>query len=181
MKEKVRFGEGVLAVMKEMNQDGWNVVAVLKEWMSDKAILIPGKNIVTNEGDLFYAQKAMGETPTTNFLTGGLRLGTGTTSPAKTDTDVTTLVASSGKAITSGYPKTNDSDADNTGKGTDVATWKFDYATSEVNVSGIAEGAIVDNTTTPTKALSHFLFGASFSKTSSNTLTVYVNHTFNGV
>jgi hypothetical protein len=48
-------------------------------------------------------------------------------------------------------------------------------------VSGIIEGAIVDDRTTPTAALTHFLFAASFNKTSSDTLKVFVNHTMNGV
>lgn len=138
-------------------------------------------NIVTNEGDKYYAQMAMGETPDTDFTAGGLRLGTGTTAPAKTDSDVTTFISGSGKAVKSGYPKTADDDADNTGDGVDIATWTFEYLTSEANAVDIAEGAIVNNITTPTAALSHFLFATPFTKTSSDTLKVIVNHQFNGV
>jgi hypothetical protein len=69
--------------------------------------VIKGKNIVTNGGDLYYAQKSVGETPTNDFTAGGLRLGSDNTAPAKGDTDVTTFIASTGKAEKSGYPKTN--------------------------------------------------------------------------
>lgn len=138
-------------------------------------------NIVTNAGDLYYAQMAMGETPDVDFTAGGLRLGTGTTAVGKTDTDVTTFVTGSGKAVKNTYPMTDDQDADNTGAGADIATWTFEYLTSEANSEDIAEGAIVNNTTTPTAALSHFLFAAPFTKTSSDTLKVIVNHQFNGV
>jgi hypothetical protein len=180
MKEKVRTGESVLGLLREMQADGWNVIALLQTPRTPGGIIIPGRNIVTNDGDLYYAQLSAGEAATNDFTAGGLRLGTSNTAPTKTDTDVTTY-SSSEKAVASGYPKTNDSDADNTGAGTDIVTWTFNYATSEANIVGIEEGAIVDNTTTPTVALTHFLFAATFTKTSSNTLKVIVNHTFTGV
>ena len=144
--------------------------------------MIPGKNIVTNDGDLYYAQKAVGDSPTTDFTTGGLNLGTSNTAVGKTDTDVTTFGTDGDIAESSGYPKVNDGDSDNTGAGTDIVTWKFSYGTADGNITGIQEGAIVDILgASATKCLTHFLFASSFNKTSSNTLVVYVNHRFNGV
>ena len=157
----------------------WNVLAVLTHADGHK-LVIPGHNIVTNEGDIYYAQKAVGASPTDDFTAGGLRLGTGTTTPVKTAIDLTTFGADGDIAETSGYPKTADADGDNTGSGTDIVTWLFTYGTGDGNIAGIAEGAVVDNLTTPTAALCHFLFAASFSKTSSDTLKVFVNHQFNG-
>jgi hypothetical protein len=159
----------------------FNVLAVLGNQSGQ--VLIPAANIVTNDGDIYYAQMVCGETPTDDFdhSNAGLRLGSANTAPAKTDTDVTTFLSSSGHALDATYEKTNDGDADNTGAGTDIVTWRYSYTTSEGNVSGIQEGAIVDNRTTPTAALTHFLFASSFSKTSSDTLKVFVNHTMNGV
>lgn len=61
-----------------------------------------------------------------------------------------------------------------------VVTWRYSYSTSEGNIASIAELAIVDNRTTPTAALCHALFAASFTKTSSDTLKIFVNHTFTG-
>ena len=154
-----------------------NVVAILKR--GNKTKYIPGANIVTNDGDLYYAQRGAGETPTNTYV--GFRLGTDNTTPTKTDTDVTTFLSGSGKNTDATYPKTNDGDSDNTGAGTDVVSWRVSYTTAEANGTGIEELAIVDNITTPTTALTHALFAASFDKTSSDTLKVFVNHTINGV
>jgi hypothetical protein len=179
MIEKVRFGEDVIAIIGGFIADGWNVLAILDNPAQESRLIIPGKNIVTNDGDTYYAQKAAGEAADDAWV--GLRLGSDNTAPVKTDTDVTTFLAGTGKATTAGYPKTNDDDSDNTGALVDAVTWSFSYTTAEGNVTGIEEGAIVDNLTTPTAALTHFLFAASFDKTSSNTLKVLVNHTFTGV
>lgn len=140
-------------------------------------------NIVTDQGDKYYAQMAGGESPTVNFKAAGsgLRLGTGTGTPHKDHTDLTTFLAGSAHAIKSGYPKTNDNDGDNTGAGVDILTWTYEYLTSEGNGANIAEGAIADDRTTPAALISHFLFAAPFTKTSADTLKVVVNHQFNGV
>lgn len=163
-------------LIKGHQEEGWNVHAILK--CKDTYIYIAGKNLVTDAGDQYYAESVVG---TPSWTVGGMRLGTGTTAPTKTDTDVTTLLSGSEKAIDTGYPVTNDTDPDNTGAGVDVVTWRVSYGTAEANGTAIAEGAIVDNITTPTKALTHFLFSATFDKTSNDTLKVIVNHTFNGV
>jgi len=166
--------------MQETLEITGTIVAVLTNTQTGHKSTYYGHNIITNDGDLYYAQKVVGDTPTDDFTAGGLRLGTGTTTPVKADTDVTTFGSDGDIAETSGYPKVNDGDGDNTGAGTDIVTWLFTYGTGDGNISGIAEGAIVDNLTTPTAALSHFLFASSFSKTSSDTLKVFVNHKFNG-
>jgi len=114
------------------------------------------KNIVTNDGDLYYAQKAVAETPTTDFggSNGRMELRTGSATPAKGDTfqQVTTPVAASIKIKDSAYPKTNDDD---------------------FHIGAGSPG----NTT---KLLTHFSI-TSFNKTASDTLKIFVNHTFNGV
>lgn len=143
-------------------------------------ILHAGSNLVTNAGDEHYAERGAGEVPSIDFAAGGLRLGSAATPPAKGDTDVTTFIAATGKAESATYPKTNDADADNTGSGVDIVTWLFEYAKADFSAASIAEGAIVNNTTTPTSALTHFLFGAAFAKTVDDTLKVFVNHEFLG-
>jgi carbon monoxide dehydrogenase subunit G len=155
-----------------------NIVALLKDEKTGRTRLIPGVNIVTNDGDQYYAEAAAG---TPSWSVAGMRLGTNNTSPTKSDSDVTAFLSGSGKGIDSGYPKTDDDDADNTGAGADIVTWRVSYGTGEANGTGITELAIVDNISTPTNALTHALFGASFDKTSSDTLKVFCNHTFNGV
>ena len=154
-----------------------NIVAILDNGKRKK--YISGANIVTNSGDLHYAELGAGETPTNTYV--GMRLGTSAAAVGKTDTDVTTFLAGSGKNIDATYPMTNDSDGDNTGSGTDIISYRVSYGTSEGNGVDIAELAIVDNIVTPTVALTHALFAALFTKTSSDTLKVFVNHTMNGV
>ena len=175
--------------MIQLADEGWNVVAITKrETKSGRwtpTLWMPGKNIVTNDGDLYYAQMASSTAPTNDFdhaTTAGLILGTGLTAVGKTDTVTETIIVSGDTALESGYDKVNDGDADNTGAGTDIITWKYAYATGDFNDANISEGSIDVNHTTPGGAvLCHFLFAAAFAKSATNTLTVYVNHTFTGV
>lgn len=157
------------------------VLAVKRHAYLDLELVVPGINIVTNDGDAYYAQVAAGETPGDDFTAGGLRLGDDNTAPTKSDTDVTNFLAGTGHAEDATYPQTNDGDADNTGAGVDIVTWRFSYTTAQGNAAGIIEGAIVDNITTPTAALTHFLFAGAFTKTSSDTLKVFCNHEFSGI
>ena len=138
------------------------------------------KNIVCTAGSKYYAMSAVGETPTNDFAgaSAGVRLGTGTTTPAVTDTDVKTYVTDSAKALSENYPKTNDTDANNTGAGVNVVTWKYYWAAEDFTGNGVAEIAIVDDTTTPTACLMHALFSAAFNQNATDTLTVFVNHAF---
>ena len=99
-----------------------------------------GKNIVTNDGDLYYAQQAVETgTPTSDFggSNGRMELRTGSATPAKGDvfTQVATPIPTSIQEMTSGYPKVNDSDSDNTGAGTDIVTWQASWTTSDFNAN----------------------------------------------
>lgn len=159
------------------------ILAILRHPQLEREVTIPGVNLVTNDGDVYYAQSSVAESPTDDFdaAAAGLRLGSAVTAVTKTDTDVTTFLAGTGHVLDATYPLTNDADADNTGAGTDIVTWTYSYLTSEGNAAGIAEGAIVDDRTTPTAALTHFLFAATFTKSSSDTLKCIVNHEILGV
>lgn len=167
-----------------------NVVAVLARKEGRKDIVkkwIFGANIVTNDGDIYYAKKACGESPASNenFLQARAELRTGSATPAKGDTytNVTTPVTASRKTITSTYPKTNDTgDADNTGDAVDAASYAYSWTTSDFNATAIIGGALHDNASpvNATKLLTHFSI-TSFDKTASDTLKLFVNHTMNGV
>ena len=147
-----------------------------------------GKNIVTNDGDLYYAQQAVETSPTSDFggSNGRMELRTGTVTPAKGDVfqQVTTPIAASIKVKDSGYPKTNDDDSDNTGSGTDIVTWRTSWTTGDFNANAIIGGCFhLGGSGSPgnaTKLLTHFSI-TSFNKTASDTLKIFVNHTFNGV
>ena len=179
-----------------------NICVVLKKNDGSKHWFY-GSNIVTNDGDIYYAKRACGETPSTDENFGAVASGAGATcilqnpssanSLAKADDygEVTNPIVTSGaqKDCTSAYPKTNDGDSDNTGAGTDVVTYKFSWTTSQIDTSSgnaITGGCIVDKNSTLAdgkKILTHWNFAspASFHKTSTDTLTLYVNHTMNGV
>jgi len=154
-----------------------NVVAIRRGAVTKEAELFLGLNIITNTGDTYYARRAAAETPSPNFAatTARLRLGSSSAAVAKTDTDVTTFITGASTAVDSGYPKTNNTDdADNTGDGVDIVSWRYQFGTSGFSGS-VKEGAIV-NAASPTSALNHFLFAAAIAKTNSDTLKVFVNH-----
>jgi len=145
------------------------------------------KNIVTNDGDLYYAQKSVGGTPTSDFggSDGRMELRTGSATPAKAHvySDVTTPVTASRKAKDNTYPKTADDDSDNTGAGADIVTWRTSWTTSDFNATAIIGGCFHAGGASPAsgaKLLTHFSI-TSFNKTASDTLKIFVNHTFNGV
>ena len=162
-----------------------------KEWFY-------GSNIVTNDGDIYYAKKGAGESPSSNEDFGNakcvLQNPSSPDTPAKTDdygdisNPITTTNAA--QAVYSGYPKTNDSDPDNTGASADAVSYRFDWGTSAIDTSSgnpITGGAIYDAAVSSpngsTKILTHWNFSSpsSFHKTSTDTLKLFVNHTFNGV
>jgi hypothetical protein len=164
-------------IFEDINITG-QVLIVRSDVTTGETFLVEGENIVTNSGDWYYAQLAAQESATCTFS--GIRLGDDNTAPTKNDNDVTSFLSGTGKAVDGTYPKTNDDDGDNTGAGIDIVTWRFSYGTGEGNASGIYEGAICDDLSSPNYALTHFLFASEFDKTSNDTLKVFVNHTFNG-
>lgn len=165
------------------------VVAVLKNERTGEKHSFVTHNIVTDAGDRYYAAKAAGEAAF--FAVAGMRLGTHAGAPAaplKTDvklqtTTGSTLLASSVKAIDATYPRTADPDTDNPGAGVDIVTWRVSYTTAEANSADIATldlpDSLVDGSIARSLAIANF--AAKFTKTSSDTLKVFVNHTMNGI
>jgi hypothetical protein len=145
-------------------------------------------NLVTDDGEIFYAKQGAGETPATNenFVSGRFEMGTTAYTEAETDTfnqfDVsgTSKISGSRQTFTSGYPKTNDTgDSDNTGDATDAVSYAVNYSAASWNDTDVEQGTIHDNSSpvSATKLLAVFSF-TSFAKTSSDTLKVFVNHAF---
>jgi len=151
-------------------------------------------NLVTNDGEIYYAKKGAGETPATNenFGSGRFEIGTTAYTEAEDDTFDDFDVGNSSKisgsrqvftpavgAVTA-YPKTNDTaDADNTGDGADVVSYAVNYSANAWADTSVEQGVIHDNTSPvdATKLLCSFSF-TSFSKTNSDTLKIFVNHAF---
>jgi hypothetical protein len=154
-----------------------NIVAVVGHAWGEKEVFL-GSNIVTNDGDLHYAQRAVSETLTNAFGEHELATAAATGHPAKTSVRSNlTTVAATQKATDTGYPTRNDSDGDNTGAGVDIVTHRVSYTVGDFSQSGITHGCITNNTpATAEVLLTAYAFGASFNKTSSDTLKVFVNH-----
>ena len=154
-----------------------NVLAVLGR--PDGRFLIPASNIVTDAGDIYYAQLGASEATTNAF---GVHELASAGTPGKAATRATfTPIASTEKAHTATYPKTNDGDADNTGAGTDIVTYLATYAKVDFNATGITHGMITNVTPGASEPLlTGYAFAASFDKTADDTLKVFVNHTFTG-
>lgn len=141
------------------------------------------ENLVTTAGDVFYAQKGSGLATTNAF--DALVLGTGSATPAKSSTYAAmTPVSGSLKRFDAGYPKNDDQDAGNTGKGAAVVTYRVTYSASEANSANISRLAITNFQNGSPGAseplLCHAAFGSSFTKAGTDTLTVYWNHTILG-
>ena len=171
---------------------GLEIIAVLTDQLTGQKRVFKTRNIVTNDGDEYYAYRGVNAQPPNDLFTTGaaqafdgiMELGTAGNAPVKASirSDMTAKVASSQKAMDATYPLRNDGDADNTGAGVDVDTYRVSYLTSEANSAGIDRLIITNpSPTAGDQCLMYALFAASFEKTSNDTLKVFVNHTMNGV
>ena len=166
-----------------------NVSAVLTHEDGSQDIYY-GKNIVTDQGDRYYASTIVGTLAHVNTTgdfrgTGYMRLGTSLTAAAKSDVDVGSFVPLGSVVLDATYPKVSDGDTDNTGAGADIVTWRFTFGTGVGNANSISEAAITSGATgyvggAAGTALTRFLFASTFNKTSSDTLKVFVNHEMRG-
>ena len=174
---------------EDKNHKTANVIAVRERPEGKYAVKeqMLGANLVTDAGEIAYAQKAAGESPTNDFWSANQRFqvrdNATPLTPAEGDTYTvfSNAVAGSLKTRTSGYPKTNDTgDPDNTGDSTQAVSWAVNYLTTDftaTNVSGLVIVAIA-SPTTGTPLLNHSVFSPVFAKASTDTLKVFVNHTF---
>ncbi len=155
-----------------------NVLAVLDGPAG--RILIPAHNIVTDAGDIYYAQRGAAGSPTNAFGIG--ELASAGTPGKSANRSGFTVIGSTQKAHTATYPKVSDADADNTGAGADVVTYLQSYAKADFTAASITHG-IVTNTAPGASEpiLTGYAFASAFGKTASDTLKVFQNHTMNGV
>jgi len=162
-----------------------NNILLLLEGLSGRR-LMGAHNIITNDGDQWYAEAAASETPT-NALD-DLFLSTVAFSPtpvkASDAGDLASVIAGAESAEDATYPKTNDADADNTGSGVDVVTHRFSYTAAAFNDASIEGLAIAVTGTTwgsGTNPLLNAANLASFAKAATDTLKIFVNHEMAGV
>lgn len=151
--------------------------------------LIPASNIVTDEGDQFYAELlergfagAATPAPTRTFNRLALisaRTAVWAKTGAASQYGNGTIVGAA-KAFDATYPLQNDTDTDNADRAVDVLSYRVSFTTAEVNGT-IVGGMIHDSSLTV--ATSPLLSGfdiTSFTKTSSDTLKFFVNHNVTG-
>ena len=160
--------------------NGWNVVGNLILPTGERQLVL-GHNLVTTAGELHYAELINQESPTNAF--GVMEIATATpTQAASDDRSDYTIQAGSEKAFSSGFPKRNDTDSGNTGKGTDVFTYKAEYVPADGAWTGLI-GAIITNATPGASEpiLTGFDFSGTLAKDASTALTIWVNHAPTGV
>lgn len=158
------------------------IILVLTNVKTGKKRVMKAKNLITDAGDIYYAQRGAAEAPTNAF--GIMELGTthsGVPAKGQDRSAITAFVASSQKAFDGTYPKANDDDADNTGKAVDVTTYRVSYTTGEANSAGITELILTNVTPGASEPIMTHADLTSFEKTSSDTLKIFVNHNMNGV
>ena len=163
-----------------------NVLAILGR--PDGKVLIPAHNIITNAGDVYYAERMAAETPTNTFNSCYLSsVEWDATHPQKasTATNIASMISGVEKLVSATYPKTNDGDADNTGAGTDITSWLFSWTKADFNDADIDAGAVTVAGHSTWGSGGQVLLAAfdmtTFAKTANDTLKLFVNHTANGV
>lgn len=154
-------------------------------------------NIVTDAGDLYYAERGVAGTQPTNFtasvtpflFNGVLKMYRGITVAPFKGADLSDVVTKAGpdngsttKAAAPGYPKVNDLDTANTGKGIDVLTYKFAYTAGDwddsVQLTDLLITLPAVGASDPLLMWADGLSGGA--KSNTDTLDVYINHTFVG-
>jgi len=153
-----------------------DAILLLKNHKTGKSVLIPGKNIITTAGDVYYAQRSVGETPTNDFA--NLYLATsGPATTAKADNYGSFGGITGQKAPTAGYPKTDCDDADNTGDGVNVVTWMYEYTTGDGPFVDITHSFIAEASAGETDPiLNSYKWGASWSKDGNTSAKIFANH-----
>lgn len=160
-----------------------NVLAVLGRDGGREKILIAAHNLITDAGDVWYAQKAAAETVTNDFnrhAMASARTSAWAKSGAASQYGNVTVIAGSSQANDGTYPRTADPDADNTGDGTDIMTHRVSYAAAAFSgtiVAGIFHASA--QTVSGSPLLTGYDF-TSFTKAITDTLKVFVNHNFTG-
>ena len=157
------------------------VVAVLTKANGEKRTYV-GKNIVTTKGNVWYA--ARGALAASGFTISGIKLGQSTAVAGSiADIDIVgASMASCFRNIDAGYPMLSDTDTDNTGAGSTVVCWRATWSAGiTTSFYSVCECALASASVAANTIINRALFAASFDKATTDTLKVFINHTFLGV
>ncbi len=174
--------------LKRMKPEN-NVVALLQT-AEDGDKVIFGTNLITDHGVIFYAHQLAAETPPLNFYGADRRMLLQNPASSVTITPSNTArYGSFANPITDSskiteVPALDNTDADNGGRAANTVTWKTIWAAADFGqqptdneIRGGCIHARGDVPTSTSELLAHWVFAAPFRKTSTDTLTVWVNHT----
>lgn len=174
-----------------------DVCAVLRDASTGEIKSVhKSQNLVLDAGDLYYAECGVAATQQSNFTTASTpfpfdgqmemfkSVSVAPTKAASRSGMVGKAGPSSGsttKSMDATYPKVNDLDADNTGKGADVLTYKVSYTAGDWSDAGTFDDVDLTNPTPiAADAMLMWADGLAVVKSSSDTLVVYINHTITG-
>lgn len=151
-------------------------------------------NLVMTTGDTFYAMRAALETPPTAYFTDGTTAFDGVceirsgvdANPAKSsnrgNVNGTVLFT---KAIEATYPKRNDADTANVGRGATVVSYKYVFAPGEGTSENPISSCLITNpspgASEPLLMWANGLNTALPNKNAGDTHTIFINHTLLGV
>lgn len=160
-----------------------NIVVVHRDARGRERI-IRAKNLITSAGAIWYAQKAMGEAVTNNFIQ--MRVGTGNGgawAAGSTYSNLTGPIVASAKDVDAGYPKRNDNDAANTGAGVNVMSWRWSYTSADFTSGTPVTDAVITIAAPAggSAILTGFTFGTSFTLAAGESIKIFVNHTLTPV
>lgn len=178
-----------------------SVILVTKDAATGRTIRIvdAGPNIVTDVGDKYYARRAAGETVFTQSYTfyAGHMLAAFSLNAAGAGANKKSVATfgniigaafgsySGRQTFASGYPKTADSDTDNSARTADGITYKRVYTTAQANQTirciAICRKDAQTSSSGQLLSVKTLTVAQGLVKTSSLTLTVYVTHVFLGV
>jgi hypothetical protein len=140
--------------------------------------------IVTTAGNVWFAQKSCGQVPTNDF--DSLYLATacsegGGVPIVTSNYGSFTVVAGSEKHVTATYPQSPDADADNTGDGATIASWKFEYVVADGPFAAITHSFIAKTGAGGTDPiLDGYKWGAAWAKDASTSAKVFANQAMLG-
>jgi hypothetical protein len=159
---------------------GFNVRGALYFPTGEKRMLA-AHNLVSDDGELHYAQLINQDVPTNAFGVTELASAVPGVPASTDDRSDYTIIATSEKAHSATYPKINDTDTDNSGKGADVYTFKNEWTAGDGNWADIDGGIITNATPGATEAILTGFTITNFAKDSSTALNLWVNHAPTGV
>lgn len=162
--------------------EGFGTAVLLDEHGRVKQV-VEFRNLITDAGDLYLAQKAIvgisPANPSAPTAVSGMKLGTGSTAAAKSGAGaaLVTYLTGSNVAFDATYPQTA-----NLGGGLGVnAVYRTTWAAGVATNGAIAEVVIVNDagtnaTSSAANTISRAVFGTTINKTATDSLVVTWNH-----